>query len=97
MKTVKNLLFILVIAISLSSCYTLVHPVGNGAQGTNVVTKKQWYALFGAIPLNKVNSKEMAGGAENYTIKTQHKFIDYIISAFTSYVTITVQTVEVKK
>jgi len=47
--------------------------------------------------LNDVDSQEMAGGAENYTIYTQFEFVDYIITAFTSVVTISVQTVEVQK
>jgi hypothetical protein len=99
MKKVKSLLLIAVFALTLalSSCYTMVHTVGDGARGGQVTAQKQWYALYGLVPLNNVNSKTMAGGAENYTIKTEITFIDYVISAFTSWVTITVQTVEVQK
>jgi hypothetical protein len=99
MKKVKSLLLIAVFALTLalSSCYTMVHTVGDGARGGQVTAQKQWYALYGLVPINNVNSKAMAGGAENYTIKTEVSFIDYVISAFTSVVTIVVQTVEVQK
>jgi hypothetical protein len=55
------------------------------------------YALWGLVPINEVDSKAMAGGASNYTIKSKVKFVDYVISAFTSAVTINVQTVSVLK
>ena len=97
MKKLKSLIIIAVMAISLSSCYTLNHTVGSGPSGNNTVEQKQWYALWGAVPLNDVDSKQMAGGAENYAIKSQFTIIDYIITAFTSVVTISVQTVSVTK
>lgn len=87
----------LLLAAIFTSCMTLTHTVGEGAKGNDVVQKKQWYALWGLVPINKVDSKDMAGGAKDYTIKSQVKFIDYIISAVTGMVTINVQTVEVKK
>jgi hypothetical protein len=99
MKKVKSLLLVAVFALTLalSSCYTLVHTVGDGARGGQVTAQKQWYALFGLVPINNVDSKAMAGGAENYTITTEISFIDYVITAFTSIVTISVKTVEVQK
>lgn len=97
MKKVKSLLLVAVMAITFSSCYTLNHTVGNGAQTGVTMQQKQWYALWGAVPLNDVDTKAMAGGATDYNIKSQIKFVDYVISAFTSIVTINVQTVEVTK
>ena len=55
------------------------------------------YALWGLVPINEVDSKAMAEGASNYTIKSKVKFVDYVISEFTSAVTINVQTVSVLK
>jgi hypothetical protein len=71
--------------------------VGNGGGSGEVVTKKQWYVLFGLAPLNSVNSKEMAGGAENYTVTTKFSFLDQVIGVITGIVTIRPMTVEVKK
>lgn len=95
----KKLMFILVcvISISLTSCYTTSHTVGAGSKTGVEVSKKQWYAIWGLVPINHVDSKDLAGGATDYSITTQHKFLDLLISAIGSYVTIEVQTVTVKK
>ena len=85
------------IAACLSSCYTLEHTVGNGAQGSSVEKTRQWYALWGLVPINQTDTKAMAGGAQDYTITTKHTFVDFVISAFTGIVTIQPKTVEVKK
>ena len=97
MKTIKAFLGIFLLLIFLSSCMSLTHVVGNGASSGVATEKKQWYALWGLVPINEVDSKAMAGGAQNYTIKSKVKFVDYVISAFTSIVTVNVQTVSVQK
>ena len=78
-------------------CYTMTHQVGSGAQGNNVQQQGQWYVLWGLVPINTVDSHAMAGGAANYTVKTQFTFVDVIITAFTSMVTVHKQTVFVTK
>jgi len=97
MKTRKSIFLVMVLAFLLSSCMALTHVVGTGGSSGTTTEKKQWYALWGLVPINEVNSKAMAEGAENYTIKSQEKFVDLVISAFTSIVTITVQSVSVQK
>ena len=97
MKTKKSFLGIFLLVLLLSSCMTLTHVVGTGASSSVSLEKKQWYALWGLVPINEVDSKAMAGGASNYTIKSQVKFVDYVISAFTGIVTVNVQTVSVRK
>lgn len=97
MRKIKSFILIVIFAVAMTSCYTLQHTVGEGARGNSSVEKKQWYALWGAVPLNDVDSKQMAGGAEDYTIKSQVKFVDYVITAFTGVITVSVQTVKVTK
>ncbi|MDO9511347.1 MAG: hypothetical protein Q7J34_06290 [Bacteroidales bacterium] len=97
MKALRLICFVMALAVMLSSCYTLEHTVGNGAKTGMTIEKKQWYALWGLIPINEVDSKAMASGANDYNIKSQVTFIDYVISAFTGIVSVVVQTVEVKK
>ena len=44
----KRLFAALVCALTLSvttGCYTMTHTVGKGAQGTEEVSKRQWYSL----------------------------------------------------
>lgn len=97
MKTKKSILAIFLLVMMLSSCMTLTHVVGNGGSSGVVTERKQWYALWGLVPVNTVETKAMAGGASDYTIKSQVKFVDYIISAFTSIATFNCQTVSVQK
>jgi hypothetical protein len=97
MKTKKTILAIFLLVGMLSSCMTLTHVVGNGGSSGVATEKKQWYALWGLVPVNTVETKEMAGGATNYTIKSQVKFVDYVISVFTGIASFNCQTVSVQK
>jgi hypothetical protein len=80
-----------------TACSTHIHTVGNGGSGSSVTAERQWYVLWGLVPINKVDSKAMAGGATNYTVKTEQSFIDGLISIVTSFVTVSARTVEVSK
>jgi hypothetical protein len=97
MKTKKSLFAIFLLVVMLSSCMTLTHVVGNGGSSGVAVERKQWYALWGLVPVNVVETKQMAGGAKDYTIKSQVKFVDYVISVFTGIASFNVQTVSVMK
>lgn len=93
---------LLTVALSLSlllfsGCFTNVHVVGDGGTGAKEVKERQWYILWGLVPLNELETSEMAGDAENYTIKTEHTFIDGVIGIFTGLVTVYPKTVTVKK
>jgi hypothetical protein len=78
-------------------CSTHIHKVGNGAQGTTKETGRQWYILFGLVPLNDIDSNAMSGGEQNYTVQTQASPLDIIIGFFTGIVTINSRTVTVTK
>ncbi len=96
-KFILMLAAALVMTSSLSGCFTQTHTVGSGAAGANATEKRQWFILFGLVPLNEVDSKTMAGGSANYTIKTQHGVLDVVIGFFTSIVTVYPKTVTVTK
>lgn len=81
----------------ISGCYSVTHVVGDGAKGSTTTSERQWYVLFGLVPINEVDSKEMANGATNYEITTEFTFVDLVIGFFTSLVSIQPQTVTVKK
>ncbi len=83
--------------VSAGGCFTLNHVVGDGAKGGQTATERQWYILWGLVPLNEVKSKDMAGGATSYTVKSERTPLDIIINIFTGIVTVYSQTVEVKK
>lgn len=98
MRKIATLLVALFFVFTVTSCYTTTHTVGNGG-GSQVQTQKAWYVLWGLVPLNesKANAGKMVPqGTENYTIKTQHTFVDLLISAVTGIVSVQVQTVKVE-
>lgn len=97
MRKAKFLAIFMVLIFAFSSCYTLTHVVGSGAKGGQTTEKRQWYALWGLVPINEVDSKMMAGDARDYTIVSQHTFVDLVISAFTGMVTVQCKTVKVTK
>jgi hypothetical protein len=86
-----------VIALPLTGCMYLKHNVNGGASGGTQISERQWYALFGLIPLGQVDSAKMASGATTYTVESQHTIIDFLINIVTGYVTIYSQTVTVTK
>jgi hypothetical protein len=96
-KKVIALLLTGVLMLMLVGCAAHIHKVGKGAQGNEMIEKRQWYALFGLIPINEVKTEEMAGNAKDYTITTQQSVMDVILNIFTSYVTVQSRTVTVEK
>lgn len=87
----------LIILISLMACSAHVHTVGRGPQTGQEVQARQWYVLWGLVPLNDIDTNQMAGGAADYQIKTEQAFLDIVINWFTSAVTIYSRTVTVTK
>lgn len=78
-------------------CSTHVHKIGNGAQGNDMIESRQWYVLWGFVPLNQVDSKSMAGAATDYEITTEHTALDFVINIFTGLITVHSRTVTVRK
>ncbi|HUO56935.1 MAG TPA: hypothetical protein VMV05_02045 [bacterium] len=95
-------LFLLVglLYVPMTGCFTLKHTVGNGGQGTEVASNREWYILWGLIPLNKVDGEKMAlenNLTNNYTVQSQMSFIDCLLNVVTSIVSVYGQTVSVSK
>lgn len=88
---------LIVLLIGMTGCAAHIHKIGNGATGTQVEQQRQWYILFGLVPLNNVDSHAMAAGASDYEIKTEQSFLDVVMNIFTSVVTVNSRTVTVKK
>jgi hypothetical protein len=97
MKAVVAVFLILILAIVLVGCEAHTHYIGKGAQSNVKNQERQWYILFGLVPLNKIDTRDMAGQAADYTIKTQQSFLDIVLNIFTSSVTVYSRTVTVTK
>ncbi len=92
-----TLLLLIMVPLLVVSCTTHTHMVGTGPQTGQVESATQWFALFGLIPINSVNTNAMAGGAVNYEIKTSTEAIDIIIGIPASWITVSRRTVAVTK
>ena len=85
----KNKIAILMVVTSLLivACSTHVHTIGTGPETGIRVTSRQFYLLYGLIPLNTVDTNKMADGATNYEIQTQLGLVDAGISVALAIVT----------
>ena len=82
-KTIMSFALIIVIAISLSSCYTYTSIVGKGAQGSTQVTEWNHYLINGLIPVGVSDSKKMAEGATDYIVFTRMSFVNGLLGGLT--------------
>ena len=92
-----SVLMIVVLLVTFGGCVAQTFVVGNGAKGSQVEDAKQWYILWGLVPLNKVDTKEMAKGSTDYTVYTVDSFVDVIIGCVTGIVTVSCRSVSVTK
>jgi hypothetical protein len=97
LRKLASVAILALVVMMLVGCAAHTHIVGTGPAGSDVVVKRQWYAIWGLVPINQVDSGAMAAGATNYSIHTEASFLDVIINIFTQYVTITSRTVTVTK
>ena len=89
-----------VIILLLSACATHTHVIGDGPQTGVTETARQYYVLFGLVPLNKVDTNAMIGGAADYKLETGQQGMDVLISAAAGLIvptTISSRTVKVTK
>jgi len=97
MKNLFKLAIVTVILVSLMGCAAHVHKIGNGPQTGMIEQERQWYVLWGLVPINNVETEVMAVGAVDYSIKTEASALDVIINIFTGMVTVYSRTVTVEK
>jgi hypothetical protein len=97
LKKIVSIVLVLFFVMYATGCSTHVHTIGTGGQNSQTTEARQWYVLWGLVPINNVDTKSMAGSASNYTIKTQASFLDVIISAVAGIVTVNCRSVSVIK
>ncbi|MEM6893429.1 MAG: Bor family protein [Bacteroidota bacterium] len=82
-KTMKTMTIVFASSMLLTSCHSYTSIVGNGAQGNSQTTKWNHYLIGGLAPVGVSDSKQMAGGAENYTVQTRRSFVNGLVAAIT--------------
>jgi len=100
----KLITITLIISMLFISCATHLHTVGYGPQIGVKATARQYYLLWGLVPINTIDTNEMAGldingkQIENYEIQTQVGPLDVVINSvsfFTIGMILTSRTVTV--
>ncbi len=79
----KTMTVVFASSMLLTSCHSYTSIVGNGAQGNSQTTKWNHYLIGGLAPVGVSDSKQMAGGAENYTVQTKRSFVNGLVAAIT--------------
>ena len=100
----KLITITLIISMLFISCATHLHTVGYGPQIGVKATARQYYLLWGLVPINTIDTNEMAGldingkQIENYEIQTKVGPLDVVINSvsfFTIGMILTSRTVTV--
>lgn len=89
-----SVLMLFAVAVS-SGCMAHTHVVGDGANSGVTDEARQWYILWGLVPINDVDTNQMAAGQDDYTIETEITPLDFVINIFTSFITVYSRTVTV--
>ena len=85
----KFIVLVFVVALFATSCISQHrHIVGNGPQTGVKVERKQWYALWGLVPVGFVDTKELY---------TRQNAGDFFLNLLTGIVTFQSRTVTVTK
>ena len=88
---------LLISMLLMVGCAAHVHQIGKGGTGSDYEEMRQWYILFGLVPINDVDTNDMADGATDYTITTEYNPVDFVVSFFLGFVSISSRTVTVEK
>ena len=92
-----SVVFLIVAMLFVIGCAAHVHKVGKGAQGNDITMARQWYVLWGVVPINDVDTNAIAEGAADYEITTSVTPLDFVINAVLGQVSINCRTVTVQK
>jgi ABC-type lipopolysaccharide export system ATPase subunit len=75
---------------------THTHVVGLGPTGTGETTVRQFYIVFGLIPLNEVDTQRFATELTSYAVDTRVAFVDLLLAPLLLPLTATSRTVTVR-
>ncbi len=82
---------------ALVGCEVHTHRIGGGATGAGAESTRQFYVLFGWLPLNDVDVQGTTGDLVSYEIRTETSAIDLLLTPLLLPLTVTSRTVTVYK
>jgi hypothetical protein len=99
----RRLLLVMILGVFLFTtvgCYSLKHTVGSGGSGMGAVTvARQWYILWGLVPLNHMDSRMLVDSqTKDYTVWTWCSPVDVLMDLLLNIIiptSITSRTIEV--
>ncbi len=95
-KTFEPRVFLLLLLL-LSGCFATVHTVGDGPLGGEVRVHRVWYAAWGFLPINRLDSRNVVGAADHYRVTTSFGGGDLFLNFFTAPFGFVRQTTLVEK
>ncbi len=93
MLRIATLILIAFCVLTLISCASHTHTIGEGPAFDRTEVQRQWYILYGLVPINDIDTQVMADGKSNYEITTEVGIVDWLYMAVLSPATITCRTV----
>jgi hypothetical protein len=89
--------FCIIALVCVIGCASHTHKVGHGPAFDRTEIERQWYLLWGLVPINEIDTQVMADGKSNYEITTQVTFVDWLYMVVMSPATIQCRTVIVTR
>ena len=93
---IKRTALAVALSVAATGCVTHQHVVGLGPTGTGSVSERQYYALFGLLQVNEVDTQRFAPELTSYAIDTRFSFSDLLLTAILLPFTVTTRTVTVR-
>ena len=82
-KKLIQLSAVLFVSLLMTSCYSYTTVVGDGSQGNQQISKWNHYLIGGLAPIDVSDPAVLAGGVQDYTVKTEMSFVNGLVSALT--------------
>ncbi|MBM3326177.1 MAG: hypothetical protein FJY65_04215 [Calditrichaeota bacterium] len=98
MRSLRTFVAFLLLVSLLAGCYAVQYKMGNGPQTGQTDSARQWYILWGLIPINSVDVQGMVGTTKDYQVRVAWEPTDVAINiVLGSFITVYSQSVTVKK
>ena len=82
-KKLIQLSAVLFVSLLMTSCYSYTTVVGDGSQGNQQISKWNHYLIGGLAPIDVSDPAILAGGVQDFTVKTEMSFVNGLVSALT--------------
>ena len=82
---------------SLCACQVHTHRIGAGPSGLGSDSLRQYYLLFGLVPVSEGDSQRLTQDSTSYEIVTKYSLVDMLLAPILAPLTMTSRTVQVNR